>query len=467
MAARPKDRLKIGVGYDRYSRLGVRDASKLRTLDAQEGIRVEIADRHGVRLAASFEDRGKSGGTLNRPGLQKALAMIEAGDANVLVAAKLSRLSRSVRGALEIIERVTAAGGRVILGDIGEVETSSAVGKAMFQILAAVAELELDLAREAGLDARAAAIEKGIPIMRHVPFGYVRPELRLEPDAVRGPVVTECFRRRAAGATWRELTDYVFAETGVYLTAQTLHQMIANPTYLGSVRSGSLVNHQAHPPLTDQATFDAAKSARRLNSARKHRSLLAGLLTCSGCGNPMTFKNVKVKGKPDYPTYCCQRVSAEGRCPLPVQVSAENAEAAVTASFLAWAEQHADPAALDPRDASELVVAEGELAEAEKELVGFLSLGLEASVDAGAYKGAVALRQERVDDARARLTELRQENRLEALQASVASVWPALDSEGRRQLIAGALDGVIVRRIPVRGQRIPFEERATITWRDS
>lgn len=455
-----------GVTYSRFSRLGVRDAAKLRTLDAQAEKDRETADQYGVKILASFEDRGKSGGTLEREGLQAALEMIERGEATVLVAAKLSRLARSTRGSLEIIERVSKAGGRVILGDLGPIDTSTPVGKLLVTVLSAVAELELDLARESGLDARKAAIEKGVPIMAQVPFGYVRPQLYLEPDPVRGPVMTEVFARRAAGATWGELSAYVKEETGEYLMPQTLQRMISNPTYLGSVRSGHLVNSDAHPPLTDAETFEAAQSARRLNSARKHRSLLAGLLTCSGCGNPMTYKLVKVKGKPDYPVYACQRVSAEGPCPLPVTISAEAADEAVAESFLAWAAEQGT-ATGDPRDASELGEAETALVAAETQLREWLALDLGSLVDAGAYKDALVDRQAKVDAARDRLTALRQENRLETLQLSVAALWPELDTEGRRQLIAAALDGVIVRRAAHRGARAPFSERATITWRDA
>jgi DNA invertase Pin-like site-specific DNA recombinase len=458
-------RLEKGVLYSRYSRLGVREAGKLRTLDAQEDRGEEVAVRNGVKLVASLDDQGKSGKDLKRPGLQEALAMIERGDATVLVAAKLSRLARSTRGSLEIIERVQKAGGRVVLGDLGAIDTTTAAGKLILTNMAAFAEFELDLAREAGLDARTNAIEQGIAIMARAPFGYQRPEVRLVPDPVRGPVMTEVFARRAAGATWRELGDYIEAETGEYVSPQTLQKMIANPTYLGSVRSGALVNADAHPPLTDEETWTAAQSTRRLNSARKHRSLLAGLLTCSGCGNPMTFKIQRQKGRPEgYPVYTCQRTSADGRCPLPVTISAANADEAVSESFLEWAETKGT--AGDPRDAQELAEAGQALAEAEQNLTKLVDLDLGSILDAGIYKDRLAKEQAKVDEARERLTALRQEHRLEATRISVAEAWPKLDSEGRRQLIAGALDGVIVHRSTVRGPSVSFGDRAVITWRD-
>lgn len=458
-------RRENAVLYARYSKLGNRDAAKLRTLDAQEDAGLEVISIRGMNLVATFEDHGKSGGSLDREGLQSAIAMIESGDANVLVASRLSRLTRSVVDLREIVQRVEAAGGRIVLGDLGDLG-GTAAGKMLRDILATVAEFELELARENGLDARKSAIERGVAIMSKVPFGYQKPEVWLVPDPVRGPVMTEVFKRRAAGQTWSQLSAYIEEQTGDYIVPQTLSRMIANPTYLGSVRHGSLVNKQAHPPLVDQETFDAAQSARRLNSNRKHRALLAGLLTCSGCGNPMTYRRQMQKGKTEhYPVYACQRTSTEGRCPLPVMVSARIADEAVSESFLEWSRENMKPVAGDPRDANELVDAETMLADAQRGLDQFLEIGLDMTLDRETLRAAVAQRQGLVDEARDRLTKLRQERRLEGLSSDAASAWQETDSEGRRQMIAAALDGVIVHRTTRRGQKVAFEDRAEITWK--
>src|SRR5262245_47739370 len=327
-------RPSAGVGYARYSRLGKRTAEQLRTLEAQ-GERIEdLADEWGVKLIEPpYEDHGASGGSNARPGLQAALARIDDGDAKALVAARLSRLGRSMVGIHEIVKRVTDAGGYVVVGELGKIDATSAFGKMALSMLAAVAEFELDLAREHSLDARSNAIENGYAICARVPFGYRKPEKRLVPDEVAGPVVTEIFRRRAAGAAWSELSAYAEEETGRYLSPQTLQKLIGNRTYLGSVRSGDLVREGAHDPLVDEATWQAAQSQSRARPTRLG-SLLAGLMTCAGCGRPMTYRVVRRPGKEGFPVYACQRQSKAGKCPAPVTVSAKLADDAVCESFL-------------------------------------------------------------------------------------------------------------------------------------
>jgi len=54
------------------------------------------AKLYDLELVEIIEDAGESGKTLNRPGLQRALAMIRRGQAGGLLIAKLDRLSRSV-----------------------------------------------------------------------------------------------------------------------------------------------------------------------------------------------------------------------------------------------------------------------------------------------------------------------------------------------------------------------------------
>ena len=64
-------------------------------LDAQREAITAEAQRRGWDLIAIVEDRGYSAKDLKRPGIQKALAQLEAGEADALVTAKVDRLSRS------------------------------------------------------------------------------------------------------------------------------------------------------------------------------------------------------------------------------------------------------------------------------------------------------------------------------------------------------------------------------------
>lgn len=97
-----------------------------------------------------------SGGTWDRPHLHALLDNLREGD--IVVAWKLDRLARSLRDLLAIMERIEAAGAR-FRSLTEEVNTGTAAGRMMMQIIGAFAEFERALIRErtrAGLAAAAA-----------------------------------------------------------------------------------------------------------------------------------------------------------------------------------------------------------------------------------------------------------------------------------------------------------------------
>ena len=61
-------------------------------------------------LPTVYEDAGLSGGTLERPGLQRLLADIDAGLVDQIVVYKVDRLTRSLSDFAKLVERLEAAG---------------------------------------------------------------------------------------------------------------------------------------------------------------------------------------------------------------------------------------------------------------------------------------------------------------------------------------------------------------------
>ena len=124
---------------------------------------------------AVFEDHGISGAVNGngRKGLADALAACGAGD--VLVVWKLDRLGRSLLDLVELVETLKAkgAGLKVLAGHGATVDTTTANGRLIFGIFAALAEFERELIRERTRAGMRAARRRG----RHVG----RPK-RLTPD---------------------------------------------------------------------------------------------------------------------------------------------------------------------------------------------------------------------------------------------------------------------------------------------
>jgi DNA invertase Pin-like site-specific DNA recombinase len=90
-------------------------------------------------------DQGVSGSTTTRPGLDKALAALQAGD--TLCVWRLDRLGRSLPHLLDIVELLKARG--VQFRSLTEaIDTSTASGELVFHLFGALAQFERSLIRE-------------------------------------------------------------------------------------------------------------------------------------------------------------------------------------------------------------------------------------------------------------------------------------------------------------------------------
>lgn len=95
----------------------------------------------------------------DRPELAKIFDFIRAGD--VIIVCELTRLGRSLKDLIEIVERIHAAGANII--SLGEpwMDTTSVQGSLIFNIFAAFAQFERDLTRQRVMDGLEAARSRG------------------------------------------------------------------------------------------------------------------------------------------------------------------------------------------------------------------------------------------------------------------------------------------------------------------
>lgn len=105
-----------------------------------------------------YEEKA-SGGRWDRPELLRMLEQLRAGD--VVHVWKLDRLGRSLKDLLRILERIEAAGAGFRSITEG-VDTTTAAGRMLMQMLGAIAEFEREMIRERTREGLKAAAARGV-----------------------------------------------------------------------------------------------------------------------------------------------------------------------------------------------------------------------------------------------------------------------------------------------------------------
>jgi DNA invertase Pin-like site-specific DNA recombinase len=119
----------------------------------------------GVRRDDLYIDHGVSGARASRPEFDRAIAALHAGD--TLVITTLDRLGRSTANMLELADRLRGLGVSLKVLNLGgdAVDTATPIGSMLFTVMAALAQMELDIKRERINDSvskrRAAGLDLG------------------------------------------------------------------------------------------------------------------------------------------------------------------------------------------------------------------------------------------------------------------------------------------------------------------
>lgn len=164
-------------------------------LEAQRTAIAAECTKRGWHNTQLFEDAGFSGATLNRPGIEEALAELDrCGPNAVLVAAKLDRIARSVLHFAEIMERSRKNGWALVCLDLG-VDTLTAQGKFVASIFASFAELERDLISQRTKAALAVKKAQGVKLGR--------------PPSIPPDVLKQIHELRKAGLSLRATAEHL------------------------------------------------------------------------------------------------------------------------------------------------------------------------------------------------------------------------------------------------------------------
>ena len=181
-----------------YLRVSTEDqADSGNGLDAQRATVTSALAARGWDLVVELADEGLSAKNLKRPALLDALDRLDAGQADVLVVAKLDRLSRSVLDFAAIADRAKRKGWAVVTLDV-DVDTTTPTGELVANITSSVAQWERRIISARTSEAMQAMKARGVRLGRPVELD----------DDVRHRIAAE----RASGDSMRTIADRLNVE---------------------------------------------------------------------------------------------------------------------------------------------------------------------------------------------------------------------------------------------------------------
>jgi DNA invertase Pin-like site-specific DNA recombinase len=189
----------VRVSLDKQAEFGV-------SLEAQEAKVRAMATVQGAELVEIIVD-AESAKTLNRRGMVRLLALVDAGAVDTVIIAKLDRLTRSVKDLAELLERFTRRG--VSLVSVAEsLDTGTAAGRLVLNIMVSVSQWEREAIGERTRDAMQYKRANGERVGT-VPFGYrtVADGVHLEADPAEQGILSRIRELKAAGHTTRQIAD--------------------------------------------------------------------------------------------------------------------------------------------------------------------------------------------------------------------------------------------------------------------
>jgi site-specific DNA recombinase len=161
-------------------------------------------------LPTLYDDGGYSGGTTERPALQRLLADIEANRIDVVVVYKVDRLTRALSDFAKLVD-VFDRREVSFVSITQQFNTTTSIGRLTLNILLSFAQFERELIGERVRDKIAASKKKGMWMGGTVPLGYDVRDRRLVVNESEASTVVDIFRRYLGLKSVRALAEELAA----------------------------------------------------------------------------------------------------------------------------------------------------------------------------------------------------------------------------------------------------------------
>jgi site-specific DNA recombinase len=266
-------------------------------------------------LPDQFDDGGISGGTLDRPALQRLILEIQGGRIDVVVVYKVDRLTRSLTDFAKLVDLFDRHGVSFV-SITQSFNTTTSMGRLTLNVLLSFAQFEREVIGERVRDKIAASKRKGLWMGGSVPLGYTTINKKLVILEEEAETVRTIFQRYLELGSIRALAEdldkqgvvtkrRIFSENravgGIRFGVGPLGYLLKNRIYIGEVVHRNEVHAGDHQPILSREVFDAVQEKLACNDVdRKLRlksspSLLTGLLY-DDRGNKMSPSHTKKRG---------------------------------------------------------------------------------------------------------------------------------------------------------------------------
>jgi site-specific DNA recombinase len=251
------------------------------SLDAQrEACEAFIRSQGGLGwklIAKHYDDGGLSGGTMDRPALQRLLQDVKQGSVDVVVVYKIDRLTRSLMDFSKIVE-VFDAHQVSFVSVTQQFNTTTSMGRLTLNVLLSSAQFEREVTAERIRDKIAASKKKGMWMGGQVPLGYDLKSRQLivneaEAETVRriyelylklgGVRILKAEADRLGIKTKHRVLQDGTVQGSKYFSRGHLYRLLSNPIYVGRIEHHENTYPGQHEAIVDPETWDAVQTLLR------------------------------------------------------------------------------------------------------------------------------------------------------------------------------------------------------------
>jgi site-specific DNA recombinase len=314
MSLEDRDTVRVGI----YTRRSTDDEHQPYSIEVQDDrLNSYVDSQPGWRVAMRFSDDA-SGGTTDRPDLQRALAAARAGLIDVLLVYRVDRFYRNLRDMVMLLDDLDACG--VVFRSATEpFDTATPMGRMLVQMLGMFAQFERDTIIDRVIGGMERKASKGLWKGGKRPFGYQpdRTTWTLQVDEGEAVIVRLIFDlyaqdRLGARAIAKLLNERGHRTTsGQRWSGYQVLRALNNRVYLGELSFRDITTPDTHEPIIDADTWTQAQTildARGENHAHRAASgsdyVLTGRLRCPKCGKAMIGTRATGRNK-TYRYYTC------------------------------------------------------------------------------------------------------------------------------------------------------------------